>query len=171
MLLAMVLSALVLIGWSFVSNKFFPTAGPQTQQIEDGKVRPVPQPQADPAADTPQAIREPRGWCWRKRRASELRLPACGGRSTSRARASMTWFWSLNGKPSTRIPRPSASSRPLGPGTAYFAQFGWAGQGVTAPDSDSGLDCQRAGADPWQTDYPQLDQPVRAAIRANRVGR
>ena len=57
MLLAIVLSALVLIGWSLLSDRFFPTAGPQTQQVENGKVKPVPQPQADPAADAPQAMR------------------------------------------------------------------------------------------------------------------
>ena len=57
MLLAIVLSALVLIGWTLLSDKFFPTAGPQTQQVENGKVKPVPQPQADPAADRPQAMR------------------------------------------------------------------------------------------------------------------
>src|SRR5689334_14266582 len=57
MLLAIVLSAFVLIGWSLLSDKFFPTAGPQTQQVEKGKVQPVPQPQADPAADSPQALR------------------------------------------------------------------------------------------------------------------
>jgi YidC/Oxa1 family membrane protein insertase len=56
MLLAIVLSALVLIGWSVLSDKFFPT--PQTQQVEDGKVRPAPQPQADLAADAPKAIRD-----------------------------------------------------------------------------------------------------------------
>ena len=42
MLLAIVLSALVLIGWSLLSDKFFPTAGPQTQQVEDGKVQSRP---------------------------------------------------------------------------------------------------------------------------------
>ena len=57
MLLAVVLSALVLIGWSLLSEKFFPTAGPQTVRVENGRTNPVPQPQADPGADAPQAIR------------------------------------------------------------------------------------------------------------------
>ena len=38
MILAVVLSALVLLGWSLVSDQFLPTAGPQTQRVEDGKV-------------------------------------------------------------------------------------------------------------------------------------
>ena len=62
MLLAIVLSALVLIGWSFLSDAFFPTAGPQTQQVEKGKVRPAPQPQAGPAVETGRIARcAPRG--------------------------------------------------------------------------------------------------------------
>ncbi|MBA2467191.1 MAG: membrane protein insertase YidC, partial [Sphingomonas sp.] len=55
MILAVVLSALVLLGWSLISDRLLPTAGPQTQRVEDGQVKPVPQPQADPAADRPQA--------------------------------------------------------------------------------------------------------------------
>ena len=58
MLLAIVLSALVLLGWGLLSDKFFPAAGPQTQRVENGKVKPVPQPSAGPAAQTPQPVRE-----------------------------------------------------------------------------------------------------------------
>ena len=57
MILAIVLSALVLIGWSLVSDRLLPTAGPPTSRVEDGKVKPLPQPQASPAPDTPQAMR------------------------------------------------------------------------------------------------------------------
>ena len=41
MILAIVLSALVLIGWSFLSDRLFPVAQPQSQKVEDGKVKPV----------------------------------------------------------------------------------------------------------------------------------
>ena len=58
MLLAIVLSALVLIGWSLLSDRFMPTAGPQTQQVRNGKVTPATQPAASPAADSPKAIRD-----------------------------------------------------------------------------------------------------------------
>ncbi len=57
MILAIVLSALVLLGWSLVSDSLLPTAGPQTVKVENGKAKPLPQPQADPAADRPQAMR------------------------------------------------------------------------------------------------------------------
>ena len=57
MILAVVLSALVLIGWSFFAEKWLPTAQPQaqTQKVEKGKVEPVPPPPGSPAA--PQALR------------------------------------------------------------------------------------------------------------------
>ena len=58
MLLAIALSALVLIGWSLLSDRFFPTSGPQTQQVENGKVKPAPQPEAAPATAAPQPIRD-----------------------------------------------------------------------------------------------------------------
>ena len=58
MLLAIVLSALVLIGWTFVSDLYFPAATPQTQVVDNGKVKPLPQPTADPGADAPAPIRD-----------------------------------------------------------------------------------------------------------------
>jgi YidC/Oxa1 family membrane protein insertase len=63
MILAVVLSALVLLGWSLVSDRLLPTAGPQTVKVENGQAKPIPQPEAGPAPDRPQAI---------KRRASVL---------------------------------------------------------------------------------------------------
>ena len=48
MMLAIVLSALVLLGWTMLAPKFFPTATPQTTVIKDGKSIPLPQPAASP---------------------------------------------------------------------------------------------------------------------------
>src|SRR6478752_7171590 len=49
LILAVVLSALVLLGWTWAANKYFPTASPQTTKVESGKQQPPPQPQAQPA--------------------------------------------------------------------------------------------------------------------------
>ena len=57
MILAIVLSALVLIGWSMIADRFMPTAGPQTQKVENGEVERVPQPQAEPTPDKPKALK------------------------------------------------------------------------------------------------------------------
>ena len=68
MLLAIVLSAFVLIGWSLLSDKFFPTAGPQTQQVENGKVKPASAAAGRaPAAERRRPSARARS-CWPRRR-------------------------------------------------------------------------------------------------------
>ncbi len=56
MILAIVLSAIVLFGWSILSEQWFPTANPPATKTVDGKQVALPKPQADPAADSPAAI-------------------------------------------------------------------------------------------------------------------
>jgi YidC/Oxa1 family membrane protein insertase len=136
MLLAIVLSAFVLIGWSLLSDKFFPTAGPQTQQVENGKVRPVPQPQADPAADSPQALRA-RDTVLGETPRLKIDTPRLQG-SINLKGARFDDLVLLTQRET--IAKDSAPVRLLSPAGAkdsYFAQFGWSGQGVAAPDANS----------------------------------
>ena len=82
MILAIVLSALVLFGWSLLSDGCFPTAGPPTVT---GRER---QGQAGAAAagiadaERPQALREPRDGPGLDARACGSRRRACRDRST-----------------------------------------------------------------------------------------
>ena len=136
MILAIVLSALVLLGWSLIADKFVPTAGPQTVRVENGKPKPIPQPQADPAADRPQALRN---------RAIVLA-------STPRVRIeTQALQGSINLKGARiddlvlirereGIANDSPPVRLLSPGgarDAYFASFGWTGEGIEAPGADT----------------------------------
>src|SRR4051794_31750119 len=57
LILAVVLSALVLIGWPFVTARYFPPANPASTRVVNGKTQPLPQPQAQPVPATPQALR------------------------------------------------------------------------------------------------------------------
>ena len=57
-LLFAVLAALLLFGWPLVTERLFPTANPPVTKIEGGKTEVVRNPGADPAADTPAAIRD-----------------------------------------------------------------------------------------------------------------
>ncbi len=136
MLLAIVLSALVLIGWSFLSDKFIPTAGPQAQQVEDGKVRPVPQPTADPAADAPQAIRA-RAVVLAETPRVRIETPSLQG--SINLKGARIDDLVLVGERET-IAKDSPPVRllsPAGASDSYFAQFGWAGEGVAVPDANS----------------------------------
>jgi YidC/Oxa1 family membrane protein insertase len=136
MLLAIALSALVLIGWSLLSDTFFPTAGPQTQQVENGKVRPAPQPQAGPAADAPQAIRA-REVVLAETPRVRIETPRMAG-SINLKGARIDDLVLLRERET--IAKDSAPVRLLSPAGAtnsYFAQFGWSGQGVAVPDANS----------------------------------
>ena len=53
-----VFAVLILFGWPIVQGKFFPTANPPVTKVVDGKSKPLPQPNADPAADSPAALRD-----------------------------------------------------------------------------------------------------------------
>ena len=55
LILAVVLSALVLLGWTWAANKYFPS-NPPTTKVEAGKQQPLPQTNAQPSApSTPRA--------------------------------------------------------------------------------------------------------------------
>ena len=56
LILAVVLSALVLLGWSLLSERFVPS-NPPPVKVEDGKVKPIAQPEAGPVAQTPTTMR------------------------------------------------------------------------------------------------------------------
>ena len=136
MILAIVLSALVLVGWSLLSDKYFPTAGPQTQQVEDGKVRPVPQPSADPAADSPQALRN-RAVVLAETPRVRVQTPALTG-SINLKGARFDDLMLVDHREG--IGKDSPPVRLLSPGGAadsFFAQFGWSGQGIAVPDANS----------------------------------
>jgi len=136
MLLAIVLSALVLIGWSLLSNKYFPSSGPQTQQVENGKVKAVPQPQASPQADAPKAIRarevvlgeSPRLRIDTPRLQGSINLK--GARFDDLVLVSQRETIAKDSPPVRLL-------SPAGAKDSYFAQFGWTGQGVAVPDSNS----------------------------------
>ncbi len=136
MLLAIVLSALVLVGWSLVSDRLFPTAGPQTVQVDDGKTRPVAQPAVLPGGNAPLAIRA-RATVLGETPRVAIKTPSLAGSINLkgarfddlvlvRQREALS-----ASSPAVRLLSPSGASG------AYFAKFGWTGQGVAAPDANT----------------------------------
>ncbi|MFC3712778.1 membrane protein insertase YidC [Sphingoaurantiacus capsulatus] len=135
LILAIVLSAVVLFGWSAISERYFPTANPPATKIEDGKEVVIPKPGADPAADTITAIRD---------RATVLgetpRVPIRTDRLTGSINLTGARIDDLvltnyretiaKGSPNIRLLSPSGSPK------AYFAGFGWSGaSGLPGPDT------------------------------------
>ena len=134
MLLAIVLSALVLIGWSLLSDKFFPTAQPQTQQVENGKVKAAPQ--AAPAADAPRAIRNREAVLAETPRV-RVETPNLKGSINLKGARIDDLVLVDHGESIAKDAKPVRLLSPAGTPQAYFAQFGWTGQGVAAPDANS----------------------------------
>ena len=129
MILAVVLSALILLGWTWASNKYFAPANPPSTKVVNGKAQPVPQPQAQPVANGANALRN--------------RAAVIG--STPRVRIETPHLLgSLNLKGAQiddlvlrnqrqTIAKDSPPVRllsPLGAPGAYVASFGWLGQGA-----------------------------------------
>ena len=56
LILAVVLSAIILLGWTWASEKFFPTANPQSTKIVNGKTEALPQPQAQAVPNSPKIM-------------------------------------------------------------------------------------------------------------------
>jgi len=136
MILAIALSAIVLIGWTFVASHFFPTANPPATKIEAGKEKILPNPAASPAADAPAAIRD-RAVVLRESPRVVIRTPLLAG--SINLKGARVDDLTLTAYRET-IAKNSPPIRLLSPGgspDAYFAGFGWAGDGVALPGPDT----------------------------------
>lgn len=135
LILAIVLSAIVLFGWSVISERYFPTANPPATKVEGGKEVVVPKPGADPAADTPAAIRDRQVVLAETPRVA-IRTPRLAG-SINLKGARIDDLVLTNyretikrGSPNIRLLSPSGAPK------AYFAGFGWSGAaGLPGPDT------------------------------------
>src|SRR5688572_29943816 len=136
MILAIVLSALVLIGWSLVSDRLLPTANPPVVKVENAKAKPLQQPGADPAADTPQAMRG-RAVVMRETPRVIVDTPSLKGSINLKGARFGDLVLVRERETIAKDSPPVRLLSPAGAKDSYFAQFGWAGQGVAAPDANS----------------------------------
>jgi len=150
LILAVVLSALVLLGWTWAANKFFPTANPQSTKVEAGKQTPLPQPQAQPAgAPTPQKL-ESVGAALRSGPRVAIRTPSLEG-SINLKGAQIDDLLLVDQKQTiARNSPPVRLLSPLGTPGAYVAQFGWTAEGTQGPNLDTLWTSDRAQLSPGQ---------------------
>jgi YidC/Oxa1 family membrane protein insertase len=152
LILAVVLSALVLLGWTWAANKYFPTANPQSTKIEAGKQQPAPQPSAPPAdASSPKVLKSISAAIGSSPRVA-IRTPSLQG-SINLKGAQIDDLLLVNEKQTLAKDSPPVRLlSPLGAPHAYIAEFGWSVQGAQVP----GLDTV------WTADGQQLvpGQPV-----------
>jgi YidC/Oxa1 family membrane protein insertase len=132
MILAVALSLIVLLGWGYAQQHWFPTANPPVTRIENGRQVPVPQPQASPASNAPAAIRD-RAAVLREMPRVAIRTPRLAG-SINLAGARIDDLV-LTTQRQTIEPNspPIRLFSPAGAQGAYFSGFGWTGQGIAVP--------------------------------------
>jgi YidC/Oxa1 family membrane protein insertase len=138
LVLAMVLSALVLLGWSWASNKYFPTANPPATKIVNGKQEPAPPlPSAQPSApSTPKAVKSLSAALASTPRVA-IRTPTLFG-SINLKGAQIDDLQLLQQKQTLATNSPPVRLlSPLGAPGAYFATFGWTAQAGQAPALDA----------------------------------
>ena len=146
LILAVVLSALVLLGWTWAANKYFPTANPPSTKVEAGKQQPVPESASQPSApSTPKATQTVSAALSSGPRVS-IRTPSLLG-SINLKGAQIDDLLLLNEKQTiSAYSAPVRLLSPLGAPNAYIAQFGWTAEGAQVPALDT----------MWTSDSQQL---------------
>ncbi|MFZ3483656.1 membrane protein insertase YidC [Sphingomonas sp. 3-13AW] len=131
-----VLAAVILFGWQPIANHFFPTANPPVAKVVDGKIEALPNPAADPAADTATAIRD-RDLVLRETPRVVIETPRLKGSINLKGARIDDLVLTRYKETIAKDSPPIRLLSPSGTADAYFASFGWSGNGLQAPGSDT----------------------------------
>jgi YidC/Oxa1 family membrane protein insertase len=135
MILALVLSALVLFGWSLVSDRILPTAAPPAVAYRDGKPVALPGPGIGPV-DGPAAVRD-RAQVLGETSRVRISTPAVEG-SLNLLGARIDDLVLVKHRQTIAPDSPPIRVlSPAGTADAYFLQLGWSGDNVRLPDGTS----------------------------------
>ena len=138
LILAVVLSALVLLGWSWAANKYLPTANPPATKVVNGKQQPVapPAPSQQASPSTPKETQTLSAALTSAPRVA-IRTPTLLGSINLRG-AQIDDLQLLTQKQTIAANSPPVRLlSPLGAAGAYAASFGWTAQGGQAPAMDT----------------------------------
>jgi YidC/Oxa1 family membrane protein insertase len=137
LILAVLLSAVVLFGWTFVSSRYFPTANPPSTKVEAGKQQPVQQPQVQPNVPAAPKAHESVPAAIASTPRVSIRTPSLAG-SINLKGAQIDDLLLLDHKQTIAPDSPPVRLlSPLGAPDAYIAEFGWASQGAQVPTLDT----------------------------------
>jgi YidC/Oxa1 family membrane protein insertase len=137
MILAVVLSALVLLGWTWAANKYFPTANPPSTKVENGKQQPLPQPQAQPTGPAAPKVLRTRSAVLGSTPRVTIQTPSLQGSINLKGAQIDDLTLVRQRETIAKNSPPVRLLSPLGAPGAYIASFGWAGQGAQVPALDT----------------------------------
>ena len=139
MILAIVLSALVLIGWTVLSDRLLPPTAPPAAKVENGKAdngaTPAVQP-GDIAADRPQALKSRAAVLAASPRV-RIDTPSLQGSINLQGARIDDLVLLRQRQTIAKDSPPVRLLSPAGAPGANFAGFGWTGQGIAVPGPDT----------------------------------
>jgi len=138
LIVAIALSVLVLLGWSMLSERLFPTAQQPSTKVEDGRVVPQQQPSSLPTAtpETPRTLRD-RNLVLRESPRVAIETPSLRGSINLKGARVDALVLTRHTETLARDSAPVRLFSPEGTQDAYFAHFGWQGQGTRVPDANT----------------------------------
>ena len=134
LILAVLLSALVLLGWTWVANRYFPTSQPPSTTVEKGKVQPVPQPTAHPTAPATPKVLQSRATVLASTPRVRIQTPSLQGSINLKGAQVDDLLLLKQRQTIAKHSPPVRLLSPIGAPGAYVASFGWAAQGGRAFD-------------------------------------
>jgi len=144
MFLAIVLSAIVLLGWSVLSQRWLPTANPPATKTVDGKQVPLPKPQASPGgpAAVPgtvaasNVIRD-RNVVLAESPRVAIETPRLKGSINLKGARIDDLVLTTQRESIAKDSPPIRLLSPAGSPDAYYATIGWTGEGPALPGADT----------------------------------
>lgn len=134
MITALVLSAIVLLGWALLSDKFFPTANKPATQIVNGKTVALPQP--TPVPNGPAQVQN-RDKVLASTPRVKIMTPKLAGSIDLHGAEIDDLVLTTQRETIDKNSPPVRLFSPQGTQDAYFASFGWSGQNVKLPDANT----------------------------------
>ncbi|MHA6720579.1 membrane protein insertase YidC [Sphingomonas sp. RS6] len=151
-----VLAALILFGWPVIARWVFPQQPQAPVKMVDGKTQPVPNPAADPAADSAKALRAREAVIGETPRVL-IDTPALKGSINLKGLRLDDLVLRDYDQSVAKNSPPIRLLSPSGAPSAYFAQFGWQGSGVKVPDANT----------VWQADGDKLTPATPVKLTAS----
>jgi YidC/Oxa1 family membrane protein insertase len=131
-----VIAALILFGFPIVQQRFFPTANPPVTRIEDGKTKVLPKPEAGAVSTAPSVVRD-RQVVLNETPRVRIQTPSLAGSINLQGGRIDDLTLNRHKETIAANSRPIRLLSPSGAPQAYFASFGWSGDGITAPGPDT----------------------------------
>ena len=148
MILAVVLSALVLLGWTWAANRYFPTANPPSTQDRGRQAAAAAAAQAQPAPSCAQSGCRTRSGARLEARALRSARPRCSGSINLKGAQIDDLLLLRQRQTIARNSPPVRLLSPLGAPGAYIAEFGWTAQGRAGARPRHDVDCRQNRARP-----------------------